>query len=133
MPLTRSFIFLIMLAWASTGHGADDAAPKVVGYLPIEPPLVLNLESRRGSRYMQIKMQLALESADSVKDVEYHMPVIRDTLILFFSGKTVEEAKSIQTREQWRTQALEELQGVLSEVMGKPIVTALYFTDFVVQ
>ncbi len=132
MPLTRSLTLLIILAWASTGRGADEAAP-TVGYLPIDPPLVLNLESRRGSRYMQIKMQLAVESTDTAKDVEYHMPVIRNTLILFFSGKTVEEAKSIQTREQWRAQALEELQGVLSEVMGKPTLKALYFTDFVVQ
>jgi flagellar FliL protein len=102
------------------------------GYLAFEPPFVLNLVSQR-ARFMQIKISAYVETAEAADALQYHMPVVRNALIMLLSGKTLEEARSIETREQWRAEALAEIQRLMTELAGDPAVTEVYFTDFIIQ
>lgn len=132
MLLTRTITCLFMLSCLNVAVAGDEV-PEKSSYVSLRPPFILNLNSTRGSRYMQIKMQVSVDSNATGDKVKYHMPVVRNTLILFFSDKTVPQARSVKTREQWRAEALEETQKALTEVTGSPLITGLYFTDFVVQ
>lgn len=113
---------------ASSGSGFT--AP---GYLPLDPPLVLNLSSPRRTRFMQIAVQVYVENEAQAEAVQYHMPAIRNTLIMLLSGKTVEQASSVETREQWRGEALAELQTLMQTLHGDPSIEELFFTDFIFQ
>ncbi len=123
---------LVLLMFAMP-VGAAEEGEGSGGYIPLDPPFVMNLESSRRSHFMQIRAQVAVDSPQAAEAVKYHMPVIRNALIMFLSGRTVDEARSVQTREQWRTGALEEIQGAMQTLTGETQVSGLYFTGFVIQ
>jgi flagellar FliL protein len=116
-------------AWAAGGGGGGFAAP---GYLAFDPPFVVNLLDRR-TRFMQIVVTGYVETEEAAEALRYHMPVLRHALIMQFSGKSVEEATSVETREQWRAEALKEIRRIMTELTGDPAVSELYFSDFIIQ
>ncbi len=113
---------------ASSGGGFT--AP---GYLPLDPPFVLNLSAERRTRFMQIGVQVYIEESAQADAVQFHMPAVRNAMIMLLSGKTVEQASSVETREQWRSEALAELQALLQTLHGDPAIKELFFTDFIIQ
>lgn len=128
-----SLLLLLAPAWAEEAP-AEGGEKAVTQYVPLDPAFVINLEgSGRRAHFMQIRAQVAVESKEDADAVTYHMPVIRDTMVMYFSGKTMDEARSVQQRETWRTELQTELQTRLEAATGKPLIKGLYFTSFVVQ
>lgn len=111
----------------------DGGEPAATTYVPLDPPFVLNLAGGRGTHFMQVRAQLAVGSKEDAEAVTTHMPVVRNTMIMYFSGKTIEEARSVQQREVWRRELQAELQAQLKELTQREIVRGLYFTGFVIQ
>lgn len=103
------------------------------GYLPLDPPFVLNVSAPKGVHFMQIKVQAYVETEEAALTVQHHMPAIRNSLIMLFSGRSMEEANTVEAREQWRAEALAEVQHLLEGLSGQPGVSELFFTDFIVQ
>lgn len=118
-------------AWAEEDGEAEQKSAPV--YVPLDPPFVLNLAGGRGTHFMQIRAQLAVGSDTDADAVTTHMPVVRNTMIMYFSGKTIDEARSVQQRETWRKELQAELQTQLKELTQREIVRGLYFTGFVIQ
>lgn len=125
-------LVLIGATWplAAASSGSGFTAP---GYLPLDPPLVLNLSADRRARFMQIGVQVYIEDSAQAEAVQYHMPAIRNTMIMLLSGKSVEQASSVEIREQWRSEALTELQALMQALNGSPSIKELFFTDFIIQ
>ena len=53
-----------------------------------------------------------------IEEVEKHMPVIRNNLLLLFSSQTAETLNSPEGKEQLRQQALDEINKVIEEETG---------------
>lgn len=117
-------------AMASGGGGGGFSAP---GYMPFDPPFVLNVDAPRGTHFMQITVQAYVETPEDAHALTYHMPAVRNALIMLFSGKSMDEASSVEEREKWRGEALVEVQHVMEELAGTPGTSELFFTDFIVQ
>ena len=129
------FLTTLLILAAPVWAEEDDAAgPKSAPvYVPLDPPFVLNLGGGRGTHFMQIRAQLAVGSKDDADAVTQHMPVVRNAMIMYFSGKTIDEARSVQQRETWRQELQAELQAQLKELTQREVVRGLYFTGFVIQ
>ena len=68
-----------------------------------------------------------------VEAVELHMPMIRNNLIILFSGQTYNELQTDEGRELLKQDALKEVQNIMQQEMGRPGIEKLLFTNFVMQ
>ncbi|ODS22997.1 flagellar basal body-associated protein FliL [Candidatus Endobugula sertula] len=102
-------------------------------YLPLKPPIIVNFQARGRQRFLQAEITLMAREDDVIEAVKIHMPMIRNSLILLFGGQIYEELQTEAGRELLRQQALEELQAVMEQEMGKPGIERLLFTNLVMQ
>ena len=59
--------------------------------------------------------------------------MLRSNLILLLSDQSQDTLLSREGKEALRAEALAEIQRVMTELGGRPVVEALYFTSFVMQ
>jgi flagellar FliL protein len=59
--------------------------------------------------------------------------MIRNSLILLFSGQVYEELQTDEGRELLRQAALAELQTIIEKELGKPGIEKVLFTNLVMQ
>ncbi len=119
------------------GEEITEEAPVVAApalYASLHPPLVVNFKDAHGdSHYMQITMEAMARDQDVINAVREHTPVIRNALILLFSGAVYEEVITREGKEQMLADGLLEIQQVMEERIGETGVEALYFTALVIQ
>ena len=102
-------------------------------YFQIEPPLVVNVNEDDVVRFLQIHTQIQYSDQLALAIIEKHMPAIRDSMIMALSGQPVKDIKTPQGKEKLRESTLHALQKVMTDITGKPVVDAVYFTGFVIQ
>lgn len=135
------FFLLKSMGMLNPGSGGAGSAlvesinkDKPAIYHAFEPSFVVNFKERGRTRYLQIDVQVMTRDPEVIPDLETHMPLIRNNLLLLFSGQEAEKLHSAEGKEQLRTAALKEVQRILEEQTGKKeVVEALYFTSFVTQ
>ncbi len=122
------------------GHG-ETAPPKkkrkVVHGEPIYSKLgdafIVNFMAGDQIRYLQVEIEVMSRDPDVAKDIETHMPVIRNNLVMLFSGLDFETISTVEGKQKIREQALHEVQKILEEQTGYKGIEDLYFTSFVMQ
>lgn len=107
--------------------------PKVAIYMPVEPAFVVNFENQYGVRFLQVSMEFMGNDALQMEDVKKHMPYIRNNLVILLSSQKYEDIISRDGKEKIRAAALAEVQKIMTEQTGKPVLQAVYFTNFVMQ
>lgn len=119
------------------GEGEEDTnpdgTPRVALYMDIEQPFVVNFQDEGQLRYLQITISVMTKNPKMVEEMKRHMPLIRNNLVMLFSGQTREGIISREGKEKIRKDAEAEVQKILKEQTGNPGVKALYFTSFVMQ
>ncbi len=109
-----SAIFCVKTAFAS---GGGETFAEGLNYLPIKPPLIINYGGVGKIKFIKVEISMRVESNLHAVEVTHHMPLIRDTLIMLFSGMTDEQVSSAEGKEQMRQQALAKI----NEVVGAQI------------
>ncbi len=132
--------FLVQADLAAQRQGEDGDAEEEAKKKPTEPPIYLELEepfianlSAKSTRFLQVTVELMARDEDVIDAVQQHRPLLRNNLLLLFSGQTPESIGSAEGKDELRRAALAEVQDVL-EGLGEPAaVEDLYFTSMVVQ
>lgn len=114
-----------------TKKGKEAAKP--VAYLPLDPPFVINVVNQGNLRYVQVGLEAATREPGGAEDIKKHMPAIRNNMLMMLGGQNFEQAGSREMHEGIRAAALTEVQKVMQEQTGKPVVDAVYITSFVMQ
>lgn len=122
---------LVALA-ASSGAKEGEAAP-YPGYMALEPPLIVNLANPRKARYLKLSLQFFIETQSDADVIIQHMPRLRDRMISLLGGRDGEQIMTSEAREQLRIELLDSLRKTMMEHTGRPAISAIYFTDFIVQ
>jgi flagellar FliL protein len=112
---------------------SPDGTPRVAVYMDFEQPFVVNFQDEGQLRYLQITISVMTKNPKVVDELKRHMPLIRNNLVMLFSGQTREGIISREGKEKIRKEAEAEVQKILKEQTGNPGVKALYFTSFVMQ
>ena len=128
-------------AWLMLAHNAPKktaaAPPPPSGpplYLPLDPPFVANFEGDQQVRFLQVTAQIMTHDPKTLEGLKAADPIIRNDLLLLFSGQKATELAANEGREKLRTTALAAVRKVLAENGGKPEkVDAVLFTTFVMQ
>ncbi|WP_286913410.1 MULTISPECIES: flagellar basal body-associated protein FliL [unclassified Pseudomonas] len=116
---------------------ADPAAGNVKPaaiYEPLAPAFVVNFNQNGRQRYMQVSITLQGRNQADLDALKVHMPVIRNNLVMMFSGQGFDSlAGSPVGQEMLRQKATAVVQEVAQKEVGKPVVDQLLFTNFVLQ
>ncbi len=121
---------------AEDAEAAEQAAPSdgPALYTSLHPPLVVNFKDSVGdSHFMQVTMEVMSRDQNAINAVREHTAVIRNSLILLYSGVIYEEITSREGKEKMLADGLAEIQKVMTEQFGEPGVEAVYFTALVIQ
>ncbi|MCH9695717.1 MAG: flagellar basal body-associated FliL family protein [Gammaproteobacteria bacterium] len=103
-------------------------------YQSLHPPLVVNFKDNAGdSHFMQVTMEVMSRDQEVINAVREHTPVIRNALILLYSGAIYDEVTTRDGKQQMLADGLAEIQTIMTERIGEPGVEAVYFTALVIQ
>ncbi len=103
-------------------------------YQSLHPPLVVNFKDSIGeSHFMQITMEVMSRDQNIINLVREHTPLIRNSLILLYSGAVYEEITTREGKEKMLADGLAEIQRVIEDETGETGVEAVYFTALVIQ
>ena len=110
-----------------------DNKPKPAMYFPIKPAFVVNFPSRGRQRYLQVEVTVLTREMEVFNAMQTHMPLIKNRLVMTFGGEVYDELQTDEGKELLRQKALEALQQVMQEEIGKPGIEEVLFTNFVMQ
>jgi flagellar FliL protein len=103
-------------------------------YQSLHPPLIINLNDAAGdSHFMQLTMEVMSRDQTTINSVRDNTALIRNALILLYSGAVYEEIQSRDGKEKMLEDGLAEIQRLMTETTGEADVEALYFTALVIQ
>lgn len=117
-------------SWAAGESNQDKKDTGGVRYVPMEP-LIVNLEGRR--RYLRAEIQMLVKDDTIAEQIKTHMPAIRHSLIMLFSGRNPDAITTIEERERLRRSAKDEVKKILAPYKADKGFDDLFFTDFIVQ
>jgi flagellar basal body-associated protein FliL len=115
-----------------TAHAAEGAAHGAEGMpgptLKLES-FIIQLKAVESDRYVRVAFDLELGSEADKGIVTARMSPLRDSVISFFSDRSLEELRGSVGMERTKAELLKRLASIVPEGHIK----ALYITDFVVQ
>lgn len=100
-------------------------------YVEVKPPFVTNYGGGTRLRYMKVEVTLRVVGAAGEKQVNHHMPRVKDTLLSLFAIQTRESIGSAEGKEALRQQALAAVAEILEQEDGESHIEDLLFTSFV--
>jgi flagellar FliL protein len=108
--------------------GGEAVATQVGPVLDLST-FIVNLSDEDLQRFLKTSIAVEMDSEDGLEEANRRMPQIKDHIVTLLPTKTSKEILSAEGKNVLRTQLMEGLNGLLST--GR--ITALYFTDFVIQ
>jgi flagellar FliL protein len=126
---------ILMLSGILMSGAAAASDGDVTQYVNISTGMVLNYgePSLNRLKYIKIALNARVANAEAAEIIEYHMPAIKDRLVTIFTSQDEETIRSPDGKEQIRQSALAELQKLIEEEHGEPVIDDLLFGRFVVQ
>ncbi len=134
MAMDRLLFCIILIAQLlAMGSARGQEMPSAV-YVDITPDFVTNFDEGARLKYLKASVSLKVKG-ESESKIRYHLPSIKNNLIILFSSQAEENLTSTVGRETLRREALDEVKNVMAmlERNGDQEVEDLYFTNFVVQ
>jgi len=102
-------------------------------YEPLAPAFVVNFNQNGRQRYMQVSITMQGRDQAALDALKVHMPVIRNNLVMLFSGQPFDSLATPVGQEMLRQKATASVQEVAQKEVGKLVVDQLLFTNFVLQ
>jgi len=100
---------------------------------PLLPAFVANYNQNGRQRYMQVSITMMGRNQADIEALKVHMPVIRNNLVMLFSGQDFATLASPVGQEMLRQKATASVQEVAQKELGKVAIEQLLFTNFVLQ
>jgi flagellar FliL protein len=128
-------LVLPAIAMAKEAAKEDENAPPKVAYIGMPPPFVGNYALDGGPKLHVYKADIALKvtGAEAEAAVKRQDPLLRNQLVALFAQQTSESMGNVEAKEKLRQEALKQLQQVMNDEEGKPIVEDLLFNNLIVQ
>ncbi len=119
----------------SPASAADAGGGAASGFVEMKPALVTNYGvSRQGRlRYVRAEVTLRVEEGGDPARVEYHMPYLRNALLMVLGRQEEAALVTPEGRDTMRREALEQMRAFLEKEEGAPSVSDILFTNFLVQ
>ena len=135
--IVKAWIVLMLalcLPLAAVAEEAEEGAAKV-SYITLSPPFVGNygLDGSPKLKVFKADISLRVTGDAAAKAVKANDPLIRNQLVGLFAQQTSATLSSVEAKESLRQEALKQIQQVMSDETGKPMVDDLLFNNLIVQ
>lgn len=110
----------------------EGTAAQVI-YHSLVPALVGNFGVGPKLKFYKADISLRVSGAEAEAKVTHHEPLIRNQLVMLFSQQTEESLATPDAKETLRQEALKQVQQVLSDEEGRPLVEDLLFNNLILQ
>lgn len=134
--MLRRLLFGLMLGllmlqpvWAAE---AESGASDYVGYIELKP-FVANFGGAGPLRFIKCEITLQVGSEEGHHAVNYHLPSIRNDIVFLLSAQDEAALSSADAQAALAKEVLTQVQTMLQEEEGTPLVTDLFFTSLVIQ
>ena len=133
------YVFLKPPAAAvAVGEGGADSETVVVQkkeaiYHQMKPAFIVNFKADGKQHFLQVSLSVMARERDAIDAVRTHTPLLRNNLVLLFSTQNFSNLQTPEGKDVLRQLALEEVQGLLQEELGRPGIEQVLFTNFVMQ
>lgn len=129
----------VVVEEAKAKEAAEPKGPPL--YLALDPPLVVSLEDKGAIRFLQVTVELMSRDEHVIANLNTHMPVIRNNLLMLLGGQSIPALTNREEKEKLRQAALAEVRKIMTNNPGNQeeeneepgTVEDVYFTSFVVQ
>jgi flagellar protein FliL len=113
------------------GEGASPSAPRAGALGPILKleNFVIQLRGIDQDRYVRVSFDMEVTSDPDREVVQARLPQIRDSVISYFSDRSLDELRGSEGIEKTKTAIMKRLE----EIVPGRRVRALYLTDFIIQ
>ena len=133
----KAWIVLMLaltLPMTALAEEATEGAAKV-SYITMSPPFVGNygLDGSAKLKVYKADISLRVSSDEAAKAVKANDALIRNQLVGLFTQQTSESLGSVEAKEKVRQEALKQVQQVMTDETGKPMVEDLLFNNLIVQ
>ena len=133
----KAWIMLMLalsLPLAAVAEEVQEGGDKV-SYITLSPPFVGNygLDGSPKLKVYKADISLRVTGNEAAKAVKANDPLIRNQLVGLFTQQTSESLGSVEAKEKLRQQALKQIQQVMTDETGKPMVDDLLFNNLIVQ
>ncbi|UUY07186.1 flagellar basal body-associated protein FliL [Pseudomonas sp. J452] len=120
---------------AAEEGAAESAAPvkKLAIYEQIAPAFIVDFNHQGRKRYMQVSVALMARDQAELDALKVHMPVLRNRLVMMFSGQDFATLLTPLGKEMLRQQATTTVQELAQKETGKMVVEQVLFTNLVLQ
>ncbi len=102
-------------------------------YEPMAPAFVVNFNANGRQRYMQVSVTLQARDPADLKALMVHIPVIRNNLVMLFSGQAFDDLATPVGQEILRQKTTASVQEFAQKELGKVVIDQALFTNFVLQ
>lgn len=102
-------------------------------YEELAPAFVVNFNHQGRPRYMQVSVALMTRDQAALDALKVHMPVLRNRLVMLFSGQDFGALITPVGKEMLRQQATASVQELEQKETGKVSVEQVLFTNLVLQ
>ncbi|HLV48823.1 MAG TPA: flagellar basal body-associated protein FliL [Aliidiomarina sp.] len=130
----RAFMFVLLAAATFVLSPAVQAQGQA--YFGFEPDITTNYirtGDQRSLGYVRVAIEVMVPSVGDLKTIEYHQALLRDAFIRILSVQSEERVRSLNGREEIRTECLEVAQELMLRETGKELVRDLIFTKYLYQ
>lgn len=118
-------------AEAAAASAAPVKLPAI--YEELAPAFVVNFNHQGRARYMQVSVALMTRDQAALDALKVHMPVLRNRLVMLFSGQDFASLITPVGKEMLRQQATASVQELEQKETGKVSVEQVLFTNLVLQ
>ena len=135
--LTRYFVVFISLFSLTASFSIlaeeevfEESAPPSI-YFTLEPDIITNFYTP-GSRsgYIRIRVDLVVNAVEDIHLLEYHLPLIRNTISEVLSAQPEKVITSLTARETLRQELLQQVNSALMPEVSKETISNLLFTKY---
>ncbi len=129
------FAFISCAVQAEKAEGSPEPIGGVVRYIELKPTFVTNFGASDSGhlRYVKADITVRVSNKNAEYAARYHLPALRDKLVLLLSRQDESTVASAAGRETIKAEAIKELREVLRREEGEDYIEDLMFTNFVVQ
>lgn len=119
---------------AEEGKGPDGKPLKKEAlYEVLAPAFIVNFNVNGRQRYMQVSVALMGRDQAKIDALKAHMPVLRNNLVLLFSGQSFDNLATPVGKEMLRQLATASVQELAKKEVGDTTIEQVLFTNIVLQ
>ncbi|MCB1645763.1 MAG: flagellar basal body-associated FliL family protein [Pseudomonadales bacterium] len=132
---TTGFLTLLFAALLGSAATALAEGEGGVEYVKITEDMVVNYGDPSLNRlnYLKVAIHARVADASAADMIEYHLPALRDALIMLLSAQHSETVRSAEGKEEIRLMVLKKMQKLLKAEENEEYITDVLFSRFVVQ